>query len=367
MKRLFYLLLTLCFCINLSAKAVQHVTDEQILNELTRIRQIQESSREERDSIRQVRFNSVYQPKTSFVDVPTNEFGAMLEIADNTAFDTKAKIIWVTTLLAFLISIPALIVSCVSLKVAKQSLHVAKITYDAQIKTEENTKNAEKNTTRVSQEAQRMLLNELLRHLYRNYVITYTMRTKMIDIAYKGHPSEEHFEKLKIPMENIHLNAFYREDDKFRKMHVLYLNLRNYNEEIDVALKHICNPKLSKAVKEEDFDTLEFKVSYLTGRIVKTINDIWGERAEFKEDMRNALLVSLEGQTNASKNIDVEGSEIFEHLSHEALMKTAYAQLYTSEELKAFCKVFNDDVHEERKKNERGAWKIRVIRDDQIS
>ena len=366
MKKLFYILFTLCLSISLSAQESQSATDEQILNELTRIRQIQEANRTERDSIRQVRFNSAPQHKADPA-VPTNEFGAMLKIADNTAFDTKAKLSWMATLLAFLISIPALIVSWVSLNVAKKSLRVAEVTYEAQLKTEENTKNAEKNTVRVSQVAQRMLLNELLRHLYRNYVITYAMRTKMKDIKYKGHPSEEHFEKLKIPMENIHLDVFYGEDQKFRKMHVLYLNLRNYNEEIDVALKHIVDPKLSIAVKEEDFDTLEFKVSYLTERIIQTINEIWGKNPEFKTDMRNALRVSLEGQTNASDNIDVKGSEIFDRLSHEALMNTAYAQLYSPDELKAFCKAFNDDVHEERKKNKRGAWKIRIIKDEQDS
>ena len=58
-----------------------------------------------------------------------------------------------------------------------------------------NTQKVQENTNRVSQDAQRKLLNDLLRHLYRNYVITYTMRTKMIDIKYKGGPSEEHFIK----------------------------------------------------------------------------------------------------------------------------------------------------------------------------
>lgn len=63
------------------------------------------------------------------------------------------------------------------------SIIVAVITYNAQKNTEENTK-------KLSFKAQRQLLNDLLRHLYRNFVITYTMRTKMKDIGYDGYPQK---------------------------------------------------------------------------------------------------------------------------------------------------------------------------------
>ena len=229
------------------------------------------------------------------------------------------------------------------------------VTLYAQWRTEDNTK-------KLSQEAQRHLLNELLRHLYRNYVITYTMRTKMKDIKYKGYPSEEHFEKLKIPMENIHLEAFYGEDKKFQLLHVLYLNLRNYNEEVEVALKHIIDPAIKKQTKDEDFDTLEYKVSYLTGRIIDTIYKVWGDNTEYRNDMRKAMELSLSGETNATKNIDVPNSGKFNALTLGALKKTSYTRLYSESELEKVLEIFNHDVHEERKKNERGAWKVRMIK-----
>lgn len=189
------------------------------------------------------------------------------------------------------------------------------------------------------------------------------MRTKMKDINYKGYPSEEHFEKLKIPMENIHLDAFYGEDEKFRNMHVLYLNFRNYNEEIDVAQKHISNPDISRETKDEDFDTLEFKISYLTGKIFDTIIKVWKNNPQqYKEDMRMAIRMSLDGETNAKDNIDVPGSENFEPLSFNDLCKTNYKKLYSEKELQKICDIFNQNVHEERMKNKRGAWKIRIIK-----
>lgn len=358
MKRLAFSLIYIYLSINTLAQVPQkedkYITNEKILNELIEIRKIQESTRTERDSIRQLRFHSATHHKIDSTDVPSNEFGAMLKIADNTSFDTKAQVAWWVAILALIVS--------------GVSMYYAIITYQMQEKTElntkkaeENTKKAEQNTKRVSQDAQRKLLNELLRHLYRNYVITYAMRTKMTDINYNGYPSEEHFEKLKIPMENIHLDAFYGEDQKFQDMHVLYLNLRNYNEEIDVALKHIVNPALKRETKDEDFDTLEFKVSYLTGRIADTISKIWGDDPKFKDEMRQAINISLSGTTNSTDNIDVPGSRNFEHLTLEKLKRSNYAKLYTNEELERFCEVFNHDVSEERKKNSRGAWKVRMI------
>lgn len=365
MNRFISILISICLGLNLmaqnpdSAPQTTHAeassnTGKDILNELIEIRKIQEANRAERDSIRHVRFQSSSQQKIDSADIIRNEYGAMLKIADNTAFDTKAQIAW-------WVAIIALVVSAVS-------MYYAIITYRMQEKTEintkkaeENTKKAEQNTKRVSQEAQRKLLNDLLRHLYRNYVITYTMRTKMADINYNGYPSEEHFEKLKIPMENIHLDAFYGEDQKFQDMHVLYLNMRNYNEEINVALKHIVNPVLTRETKDEDFDTLEFKVSYLTGRIVDTIRRIWGNDSRFMEEMRQAINLSLSGTTNSTNNTDVPGSGDFTHLTIEQLKNTCYTKIYSDQELENFCKVFNNDVHEERKKNIRGGWKIRMI------
>lgn len=259
-------------------------------------------------------------------------------IEDNTYFDWRAWVAWIVAIVALI---------------------VAWITYRAQIKTEGNTK-------KLSQDTQRHLLNDLLRHLYRNYVITYAMRTKMEEIDYRGYPSEEHFQKLKIPMENIHLDAFYGEDSKYKTMHVLYLNFRNYNEEIDVAMKHMTDPNLGVETKKEDFDTLEFKVSYLTGRIADVITKIWNN-GEFDEETRHSLQegisVSLKAETNATNNQDTSGSGDFTPLTTEQFQNTQYARIYTTpEEINHFVSRFNEDVKTERMKNERGAWKVRIIR-----
>ena len=315
-------------------------TGQQILNELQIIRGLQEESRDQRlRAVEERHRRDSLQNKKSEEDLST-DYSVMAKIEDNTRQHPMTDGWNFYGIAAFIIAV--------------LSAAIAWYTYKAQQRTEGNTK-------KLSQDAQRKLLNELLRHLYRNYVITYTMRTKMKDIKYKGYPSEEHFEKLKIPMENIHLDAFYGEDEKFQRMHVLYLNLRNYNEEIGVALKHVIEPSIKPATKDEDFDTLEFKVSYLTGKIIDTIVAIWGDNPKYKEEMRKAMELSLTGETNATDNIDVPGSELFERLSLETIKGTKYSKLFNDEELEKVCAIFNADVHEERKKNARGAWKVRMI------
>lgn len=335
-------ILTLTFICN--AQNIQNQdnsTSQQILHELRVISERQEETLSQRQHAVEER-----QRRDSLLNIKNTEdlstdYGIMSKIEDNTRQDPLKDGWNVYGIAAFIVALFSAGVSC--------------YTYLAQKKTEKNTKKLSKN-------AQRNLLNELLRHLYRNYVITYTMRTKLKDIGYAGYPSEEHFEKLKVPMENIHLDAFYGEDDKYQLMHILYLNLRNYNEEITVATKHIIDPSINRGTKDEDLDTLEYKVSFLTGKIIDTIIDVWGDKPEFKNDMKKALSLSLSGKTNALKNIDVPGSEKFDKLSVASLKNTAYSKLYDQEELNMLCEIFNTDVHEERKKNSRGAWKVRMIR-----
>lgn len=314
-------------------------TTNGILNELQIIRGIHEETRAQRQrAIDERQKRDSILNRESEEDLLT-DYGVMARIEDNTHQRPMTDGWNLYGIAAF--------------AVAVLSAALAWHTFKAQQKTESNTK-------KLSQDTQRHLLNELLRHLYRDYVIIYTMRTKMEEIDYAGYPSEEHYVKLKIPMENIHLDAFYGEDEKFRLMHVLYLNLRNFNVEVDVALQHAKDRKLSREVKDEDFDTLEFKVSLLSEKIIKTINQIWGNG--HTEDMKTALQLSLSGKTNAKSNIDVEGSDAFRHLTLDELKKTAYALIYSDKELADICDTFNNDVREERKLNQRGAWKVRIIR-----
>lgn len=255
------------------------------------------------------------------------------KIEDNTFFDWKAWTAWAVGILA---------------------LAVAWITYRAQSKTEGNTK-------KLSQQAQHDLLVDLIRHLYRNYVITYTMRTKMEEIDYRGYPSEEHFLKLKIPLENLHLDAFYGEDAEYKAMHTLYLNFRNYNEEVDVAMSHMTNPSLATATKKEDFETLEFKASYLTGRIIDVMAAIWGDASGDTRLCQKAIQEAC--VSNARNNQPVDNCGNFTPLGAEQFRQTQYSRIFTTDEqMHQFVESFNEDVKNERMLNQRGAQKVRILK-----
>lgn len=236
------------------------------------------------------------------------------------------------------------------------------------------------NTQKLSREAQKNLLLDLVRHLYRNLVITYTIKTKLEDINYGGYPSEEHLIKLKIPMENIHLEAFYGRDKEYEVMHDLYLKLRNYNEEIDVACVHFKDASLSKETKKRDLDTLLFKPSFLTERILITMYELWEMKqvaSDFNKSKYRDRVISLlkgahttlaakekiaeaqNGISNASNNTAKTTDYDFEPYTNE---KSCYAEiLFKRKEWTRFIKAFNHDVHVEHGKNNQGGDKVYII------
>ena len=222
-------------------------------------------------------------------------------------------------------------------------------TYISQSKTQNNTK-------KLSLAAQHNLLKDLIRHLYRNLVITYTIKTKMDDCDYKGYPSEEHLTKLKVPMNNIHLEAFYGNDKQYEKMHKLYLNLRNYNEEIDIVASHMRNPDLSRDVIDRDLATLLFKPGFLIGCILDVISFIWKTDVhdEAKEQIKRA-----QDERNDDGNEECEKP----FTPFEVGEKHVFQKIYDKpEELKTLLEKFNSEVKIERGLNSQRAEKVYIIK-----
>jgi len=156
----------------------------------------------------------------------------------------------------------------VDLTIAAVALLFSFVTWLAQWRTEHNT-------SRLSKGEQRNLLIGMIRHLYRNLVIVYTIAVKMKASGYKSYPSEEHLKKLKVNLGELHLNLFFKDDEQYREMNQLYVEMRNYNYEIDVICTHLKDPQIDTDTKQRDLNTLRFKSAYLTERIVKVITLIW--------------------------------------------------------------------------------------------
>ena len=222
-------------------------------------------------------------------------------------------------------------------------------TYISQSKTQNNTK-------KLSLSAQNNLLKDLIRHLYRNLVVTYTIKTKMDDCSYKGYPSEEHLMKLKVPMNNIHLEAFYGNDKYYEKMHKLYLNLRNYNEEIDIVASHMRNPDVSREVIDRDLATLLFKPGFLIGCILDVISFIWKTDVH---DEAKAQIKRAQDERNDDGNMACEKP----FTPFEVAEKHVFQKIYSKpDELKALLDKFNSEVKIERGLNSQRAEKVYIIK-----
>ena len=139
-----------------------------------------------------------------------------------------------------------------------------------------------KGVERIDKECQRRLLMDIIRHLYRNKVCTLAMQMKF-EKAPGTYPSEEHFLKLQLLPKDLYLEQFYKEPAKFDLLHELEMLFRNYNTEIEVAMKHIADPLIDDATKRRDFGTLRFKPDYLSFEILKVMNHIWKDRKQGTE------------------------------------------------------------------------------------
>ena len=239
------------------------------------------------------------------------------------------------------IAITALIVSFVAMMYTI-------FTYQAQQRTEQHSARTQGNTQRISLQAQKGLLEDLVRHLYRNLVVTYAIKSKMKHFGYnKVYPSEEHLIKLKVPIHNIHLEAFYSDDMHYKKINELYLQLRNYNEEVEVALKHFCDPQMPEKVKERDFGTLIFKPGFLAKNILTILTEVWPDDKDIYKDTA-ALIRNTSWKTTATSEQDEPWLYPYEKLDKEDYPFITHLFAHTEGSVLAaetlFMDRFNDDV-----------------------
>lgn len=227
------------------------------------------------------------------------------------------------------------------------SLIFAGATFYSQWKTE-------KNTQRLSMELQKNLLVDMIRHLYRNMVVVYTMQTKLEACGFDSYPSEEHMAKLKIPMENIHLEIF-NNDAHYLKMFELYFKFRNYNEEIDIACRHLRERSITADVKRRDLQTMMFKPGFLTARIVELLESIW--QIDVRKQAAAGIVVAHE--TNIAGNGPATPPEGYVPYDNP---KDDFVKSLFPDAAADFFRMFNSDVAVECGVNSQDSPKIYMIK-----
>ena len=213
--------------------------------------------------------------------------------------------------ITFLITLFSVFLAIGSLIVALWSYKYTKLTKES------IEREAEKD--RIDKECQYLLLRDIIRHLYRNKVCTLAMLMKFRKNP-SQYPSEEHFLKLQLLPKDLYLEQFYKDPSKFDLLHELELKFRNYNKEIEVAMKHISDPNLDEATKIRDFGTLCFKPDYLSLEVLKVVNRIWTSQGVFGKQTEEEWDLLSEKEQN-ERELSTKNAENFKHLIHKEQKK----------------------------------------------
>lgn len=224
--------------------------DDSILLELRTIRGLQQDAQLRREKIRaEIKKRDAGQ-KDSATFVMSDEYGAILQVENNTRpnwyYDG-----W------NLFGIITFIIACIS-------AFYGIITYKAQ-------KNTEMHTTNAPIDVQLSTLEDLPRHFYRNLVCTCAMILKFKFGEKKGevYPSEGNMRKLQTLPDDVVLPIDVdtdKEDNAYQHMHELRLLLRNYNVEVQVASEHVARKGIMEETLAQDFGNLLYKPLFLTMR-----------------------------------------------------------------------------------------------------
>lgn len=177
----------------------------------------------------------------------------------------------------------------------------------------------EKNTMKITPESQRKLLIEYARHFYCNLIVICAIEAKLNKIFSEYYPAEEHLLKLKVDLNSLHPGIYFNHIKNFSYLNQLQVKMRNFNEEIDVIIRHLTQKHLADYVKERDFNTLKFKMGYLTKQVRETLDLLWpGNKQDHSADMRKYVEACANKRNNDSasgKLLLEQGREYFKHHS----------------------------------------------------
>ncbi len=183
---------------------------------------------------------------------------------------------------------------------------------------------------KVSVERQRLMVKDVVRHLFINAAIMEVVRMKMEGVWGEKHPQEGVFSRFCVLDTDLQLSQIKVNDSQYTKLHSLSLFLRNYNIMSQLLEKHFCDPQsdpgelqlslddLWKRTMRITDDFLELgEISYLKlGRndVRKFIVDHYEEkRVNCKKTLPDIQLPKREGNSayyDDTKKLDL--SEIFD-------------------------------------------------------
>ncbi len=231
----------------LAEPSAELTKDDSILLELRTIRGLQQEAQLRREKIRAEMEKRDAGQKDSAALVMSDEYGAILQVENNTRPHWYSDDWNLFGIITFIIALFSAIFTYV--------------TYKAQ-------KNTELHTTNAPIDVQLSTLKDLPRHFYRNLVCTCAMILKFKFGEKKGkvYPSEGNMRKLQTLPDDVVLPIDVdtdKEDNAYQHMHELRLLLRNYNVEVQVASEHVARQGIMEETLTQDFGNLLYKPLFL--------------------------------------------------------------------------------------------------------
>lgn len=211
----------------------------------------------------------------------------------------------------------------------------------------------ERNTKKMTSDQQVELLYAMIRHLYRNLVVTCAMIVKLNRDSSKK-PSIEHLMKLHAEVSDVVPEAFVNDGDVLGKLKKLQLQMRNYNIEIDTAAQYFMTPGMSKEAIDHIMDALLARPGRLTAEICKIVTKQFGRNDAYKNAFKK---VKESHKEHAKESLGREHPELAEEERVTARQVFKYCDPQKGvfkNHIDEFLSMLNEDVRNECGKNDTG-------------
>ncbi|MFI3287405.1 MAG: hypothetical protein R3Y61_02915 [Rikenellaceae bacterium] len=230
---------------------------------------------------------------------------------------------------------------------------------------------------RIDKMCQRKIFADIVRHFYRNKICISTMRAKYIVASQEGtkfcYPSEEHYLKLNVLPDDLHLEKYYQKGKTFDLLHKLHVLMRNFNVEAEVALAHIKEKETPYTTKLRDFATLDFKCGFLTQKICEVMAEIWGwdneKTSEFVwENITKPHRSNIEDNASAPEPSQALQTTAMEYRKEERTRdwyftkpKKSEFEVISPKNKDIFAEMLTKDIAIELSCNSKGDEKIHIV------
>ena len=238
------------------------------------------------------------------------------ETASNTAFSFwREADFW--EYLAILLSILAIL--------------LAVITAVSQWKTERNTRMSLSMKTQVYESVFKSLLNDL----YRIQCDVLSLQIILMEEDFKSYPSQRYLRRMLIKFDESNIDSLlvvfdnkYRNTAEEHYLKILEISrlIQDYNIDIEILIEHLKDSSIDMNTKLLDFSIIYDIIGYLSHKIIKTAEFIYGNNSDVCSSLTNYIKRALEfyqpSSINHTKYEDIIAPVFSNYFKHIDMIST---------------------------------------------